>query len=57
MLRDLLIFAVVLVLLDVGVKYFIARFLVNKVKTKCRRRVTFSMANWHRKRLRKLERR
>lgn len=57
MLKELLIFAVVLVGLNIGVKLLLARFFVNKAKTKVKRIASFRLADWHLKRYEKLSRR
>ena len=54
MLGELLIFAVVLVALDIGVKLLIARFVVNKTKSKVKRITSFRLADWHLKQYNKL---
>lgn len=58
MLGDLLITAVVLAVLIVGldllVKFLIARFLVNKTKSKVKAIASFRLADWHLKRYKKL---
>lgn len=54
MLKELLIFAVVLVTLDIGIKLLIAKVFVNKTKSKVRRIASFRLADWHLKRYNKL---
>lgn len=56
MLKELLIFAVVLVALDLGVKLLIAKVFVNKTKNKVKRIASFRIADWHLKRYEKLSR-
>ena len=54
MLKELLIFAVVLVALDIGVKFLIAKVFVNKTKSKVKRITSFRLADWHLKQYNKL---
>ena len=56
MLKELLIFAVVLVALDLGVKLLIAKVFVNKTKNNVKRIASFRIADWHLKRYEKLSR-
>lgn len=56
MLKELLIFAVVLVALDIGVKLLLAKVLVNKTKNKIKRIASFRLADWHLRRYEKLSR-
>ena len=56
MLKELLIFAVVLVALDIGVKLLIAKVFVNKTKNNVKRIASFRIADWHLKRYEKLSR-
>lgn len=56
MLKELLIFAVVLVALDIGVKLLIAKVFVNKTKSKVKRTASFRLVDWHLKRYEKLSR-